>query len=75
VQPDDDLGPDYQLETVWQRRFSLLHVSRISRVVTVKDGPNQTAATPRGAETTKLSPAELEKARQKYFEAFIKKLP
>jgi hypothetical protein len=75
VQPDDDLGPDYQLETVWQRRFSLLHVSRISRVVAVKDGPNQTAATPRGAETTKLSPAELEKARQKYFEAFIKKLP
>lgn len=75
VQADDDLGPDYQLETVWQRRFSLLHVSRISRVVAIKEGPVMVAPARGGAETTKLSPAALEQARQKYFEAFIKKLP
>jgi hypothetical protein len=75
VQADDDLGPDYQLETVWQRRFSLLNVSRISRVVAVKEGSVAAPAAASAVTTTKLSPAELEKARQKYFEAFIKKLP
>ncbi len=74
VQADDDLGQDYQLETVWERRFTPLTVSRISRVVSVREGP--TAAPVRtGAPLDKLTPAEREKVRQEYLEQFIKRLP
>ncbi len=75
VEAEDDLGPDYELETVWQRRFSLLRVSRLSRVVAVRDGASTVIAAPGPAPTTTRSPAELEEARKKYFETFIKKLP
>lgn len=74
VQASDDLGPDYQLETVWERRFTPLTVSRISRVVSIREGPT---AAPRRvpAPLEKLTPAQLEKVRQQYFENFIKRLP
>jgi hypothetical protein len=74
VQPDDDLGPDYRLETVWERRFTPLRVSRISKVVGITEGPTTPPAriVP---PIEKLSPAEQEKIRQQYFETFIKKLP
>jgi hypothetical protein len=74
VQRDDDLGPDYQLQTVWERRFTPLRVSRISRVVAIKSGPlSPPARKPLPIE--KLSPAAQEKARRDYFEKFIQKLP
>lgn len=74
VQKEYDLGPDYQLESYWERRFTPLTVSRISRVTAIKDGettPPVTAPTP----MDKLSPAQREKARQDYFEQLIKRLP
>jgi hypothetical protein len=73
VKPDDDLGPDYELEPVWERRFTPLRVSRISRVVSIKDGP--TTARNKPPVIDKLSPAEREKIRQEYFSKFIQKLP
>lgn len=74
VQPDYDLGPDYQLETVWERRFTPLTVSRISRVVAIKAGDKaQPPAAP--APEKKLTPAEREKIRQEYFEHLIRRLP
>lgn len=73
VQKDDELGPDYQLETVWERRFTPLTVSRISRVVSVRSGP--TAARAVAAPAEKLSQDELEKVRLRYYDQFIKKLP
>ena len=73
VQLEDDLGPDYQLETVWERRFTPLTVSRISRVVSIRQGPT-TAPRPVPA-VEKLSPAELEKIRLQYYDQFVKKLP
>jgi hypothetical protein len=74
VPVEDDPGPDYQLEPVWERRFTPLTVSRISRVVSIREGPTvRPAAAP--APREKLSPAELEKIRAQYFEEFIKKLP
>lgn len=74
VQKDFDLGPDYQLETVWERRFTPLTVSRISRVVAIKDGElTPPAGTP--PPLAKLSAPEREKIRQAYFEQLIKRLP
>jgi len=74
VQSEYDLGPDYQLESCWERRFTPLTVSRISRVTGIKDG-NTTPPEKKPSPLAKLSPAELEKARQNYFEQLIKRLP
>jgi hypothetical protein len=74
VQPEYDLGPDYQLETYWERRFTPLTVSRISRVTAIKDGDTTPpAAVPSAMD--RLSPADREKVRQAYFEQLIKRLP
>lgn len=74
VPAEDDLGADYQLETVWERRFTPMTVSRISRVVSIREGPGPARpAAPARAE--KMTPAELEKVRAEFFEHFVKKLP
>jgi len=71
---EDDLGADYQLETVWEKRFTPLTVSRISRILSVREGPT---ARPLIAPPVldKLTPLEQEKARDQYLERFIKRLP
>ncbi len=74
VQKEDDLGPDYKLETVWERRFTPLTVSRISRVVSIKPGET-TPPLAQAAPLAKLSPAEREKIRQAYFERMVQRLP
>lgn len=73
--PDEDLGPDYQLETVWERRFTPLTVSRISRVVSIREGPTAPPARPPAGAMDRLSPAEREQVRQQYLDNFIKRLP
>lgn len=71
---EDDLGADYQLETVWERRFTPLTVSRLSRVLSVREGPTaRPVAPPRPLE--QLTPAEQEKIREQFLERFIKRLP
>lgn len=71
---EDDLGADYQLETVWERRFTPLTVSRISRVLSVREGPTaRPSAPPKPLES--LTAAQQEKAREQYLERFIKRLP
>ena len=72
VPAEDDLGPDYQLEPVWERRFTPMTVSRISRVVSIREGP---LAKPAPVPVEKLTPDELEKVRAQFFEEFVKKLP
>jgi len=74
VQKEYDLGPDYQLATFWERRFTPLTISRISRVVAIKDG-DLTAPAKLASPLEKLSAAEREKIRQAYFENMIKRLP
>jgi hypothetical protein len=74
VQKEDDLGPDYELKTYWERRFTPLTVSRISRVVSIKPGP--TTPPPQvAAPLEKMSPAERDRVRQAYFEQMVKRLP
>ena len=71
---EDDLGADYQLETVWERRFTPLTVSRISRVLSVREGPTaQPVAQPKPLEG--MTAAEQEKVREQFLERFIKRLP
>jgi hypothetical protein len=74
VQQEYDLGPDFRLEPYWERRFTPMTVSRISRVIAIKDG-DLTAPTPAVSPMDKLSAAEREKIRQAYFEQLIKRLP
>lgn len=74
VQPEDDLGPDYELATHWERRFTPLTVSRLSRVVSVRGGPTTPPERVVPA-IDKLTPEEREKARQAYFSEFVKRLP
>jgi len=71
---EDDLGADYQLETVWEKRFTPLTVSRISRILSVREGPT---AHPLIAPPVldQLTPLEQEKVRDQYLERFIKRLP
>ncbi len=75
VQGEDELGPDYQLETVWERRFTPLTVSRISRVVSIREGPTAAPVRSPPPPFEKLSPDEREKIRQAYLDNFIKRLP
>ena len=71
---DDDLGADYQLETVWERRFTPLTVSRISKVVSIREGPTTPpVGSPKPLEG--MTPAEQEKIREQFLDRFIKRLP
>jgi hypothetical protein len=74
IEPDDDLGPAYRLETVWQKRFTAERASRLSRVVSIAPGPADRPPPPAPA-MAGLSKDEREKIRQQYLETFIKKLP
>jgi len=74
VQKEDDLGPDFALETYWERRFTPMTVSRINRITSVKPGPTTPplrAASP----LEKMSPDQRERVRQEYFDQMVKRLP
>lgn len=77
VDPADDLGPDFELETMWEKKVQTLHFARISRITAIKEGGKVAAraepwVTPLDA---KRSPDELEKARALYLQNWIKQLP
>ena len=73
VPAEDDLGPDYQLEPVVERRFTPLTVSRISRVVAIREGPTTAPVPP--PPPRKTTPEEREKIRQEFYNNFVKRLP
>jgi hypothetical protein len=77
IDPEDDLGPDFELETVWERRVQALLFARISRVTAIRhegaEVARATAAVPAAVE--RRTTEELEKARTLYLENWIKKLP
>ena len=72
---EDDLGPDYHLEKVCERRFTPLTLSRISRVVAIDEGKTKLPVVQGNAPAAKHSSEELEKIRQQYLDNFIKQLP
>jgi hypothetical protein len=74
IRDGDDLGPDYVLQTVKEERLALLTLTRISRVVEIRDG-GKLLTKPEPDKTVPKSAAEIEKIRQAYFENFLRQLP
>jgi hypothetical protein len=71
----DDLGPDFVLETVQEERLQVLTVSRISRVKEIRSGDvslSTRAPTPPGPPKSR---AEIEEARKRFLEQYMKQLP
>lgn len=75
VEPGDDLGSEFTLESVVEKRFAPLRISRISRVLAVQPAGGGPSDRPEPATLTKLTAAEREKIRREYFDTFIKNLP
>lgn len=77
VDPADDIGGDFELEPVVQRRVATLHLARISRILAIRekgavvarDGVAPVASGPT------LTKEDLEKAKAQYLEKWIKELP
>ncbi len=76
VRTEDDLGPDFVLEPVVEKRMKTLTLSRISRVVSIK-GDNPTATPPSINEIpgASLSASEREKVNAVYWNNWLKNLP
>jgi hypothetical protein len=70
----DDIGPSYVLEPVSEESLSLLTLTRISRIVAIKDGPN-VLTKPEPDHTVPKSKEEREKERAAYFQNFFQQLP
>ena len=75
--PEDDLGPDFELEPVAQRRVHTLRIGRFSRVVSIRDGDTVVArqdfadAVPQD----EMKPGEQEAAKRAYLDRWVKELP
>lgn len=72
----EDLGPAFELETVWEERLQALTVSRISRVVAIRgDKETVRAEAPLAEAVAPKDPKADEAAREAYMKNFIKMLP
>lgn len=77
VDPTDDLGPDFELQTLWERKVETLLFARISRLVAIEhDGERVEALDFVESTSGHLeSPEEVEEIRTLYLENWIKQLP
>lgn len=77
VDPEDDLGPDFELETVLEKKVQTLLFARISRIKAIyEQGAVAARAEPFVVPLReKRSAEELERARVLYLENWIKQLP
>ncbi len=77
IDPVDDLGADFELEPVLERKVQTLLFARISRVKAIKDGKSILGQASRLVTpvTERRTTEELDGARALYLENWIKKLP
>lgn len=77
VDPADDLGPDYELQPVVERRIATLRLARISRITAIRTGGEVVArARPYVQEASQPLPeAKLPDVEVRYLERWIKNLP
>lgn len=77
VDPEDDLGPDFVLEPVWEQRVQTLLFARISRVTAIKQQDRVIAEATRFIKPLeeRRTVEQLNKNRAIYLENWIKKLP
>jgi hypothetical protein len=71
----DDPGPAFVLEPVKEERLQVLTLSRISRVTEIKLGDVNLSAPPATPPAFPADRTQVEKARQAFLEAYMKKLP
>lgn len=71
----DDLGPDYELETVREERLQVLTLCRMSRLKAIHEGAVTVSGPDAKDATVPRSRTEIEKLRKAYIENFIKQLP
>ena len=77
VDPEDDLGADFVLEPVFERRLQTLHFARISRLTSIKDHDEVLARASSFVVplNERLTIEQMEKNRAIYLENWIKQLP
>ena len=77
VDPTDEVGPDFVLETVVERRVQTLLFQRISRIVAIKQGGETVVRESKVVDTVtaRPTPEEQERNRVLYMENWIKQLP
>jgi hypothetical protein len=77
VHATDELGADFVLEPVLERRVVTLQFARISRIKAIKQNGETIVESPRIVTpvTRKKSAEDLDKARSRYLENWIKQLP
>lgn len=77
ILPEDDLGPDFELEPITQKRVHTLRLARFSRVVSIRNGSEVVARedfappVPQG----EMKPGEQESAKRAYLDRWVKELP
>jgi hypothetical protein len=72
---DDDLGPDYVLETVKETRLHPLTVSRISRVREIRNGAQTLTAPEKSMAKVSRTPEIAKEAHRQYMEKYLRQLP
>lgn len=80
LEPTDDIGSDFELETVWERRIETLFIGRISRIVAIHQDGKEVArgglvAPTKPSTTAGNSDAEIEAAKKAYVDNWLKQLP
>jgi len=79
VEPEDDLGPDFELETVVEKRIQTLRIGRISRITAIHQDherrQNASAFLEVKAPGSDSAAATEKKDAPPYIETFIKQLP
>lgn len=76
----DDLGPDFELEPVWERHIQTLFIGRISRVVAIREGDKVVAKagwaiSPEHPSSATRSDAEMDAAKKAFVDNWLKQLP
>lgn len=78
LDPADELGPDFELEPVWEKRIQTLYIGRISRIKSIRRGDDIARAgmlkVPSAPAANRSGP-EWEAARKEYIDNWLKQLP
>ena len=78
LEPTDDMGPNFELETVWQKKTETLMFVRFSRIVAVHLDDERVEEVKLAVPTTEghlRDPEQIEEIRALYLENWIKQLP
>lgn len=80
LDPADDIGPDFELQPVWDRRIETLYIGRISRIIAIRRHGKVAAragmvVTPPGTASPRRSQAQWDAAKKAYVDKWLKELP